>query len=105
VALQKLAEAKPLEARKQGAGEVPAFRSGGFGLSGHGRRLVCVRLLRLLPVGRGLDRKEEDARKPLAEVQRPLALVVLGGLGTSTLLTLVVLPGLAARWLPGRGEA
>ncbi len=40
-----------------------------------------------------------------AEVQRPLALVVLGGLGTSTLLTLVVLPGLAARWLPGHGEA
>jgi cobalt-zinc-cadmium resistance protein CzcA len=37
-----------------------------------------------------------------AEVQRPLATVVIGGLLTSTLLTLVVLPTLYA-WL-GRGE-
>lgn len=35
-----------------------------------------------------------------AEVQRPLATVVVGGLVTSTLLTLVVLPTLYA-WLPG----
>jgi cobalt-zinc-cadmium resistance protein CzcA len=33
-----------------------------------------------------------------AEVQRPLATVVIGGLITSTLLTLVVLPS-AYRWL------
>ena len=35
-----------------------------------------------------------------AEVQRPLATVVIGGLLTSTLLTLLVLPSLYARWVP-----
>jgi cobalt-zinc-cadmium resistance protein CzcA len=38
-----------------------------------------------------------------AEVQRPLATVVIGGLITSTLLTLVVLPSLYA-WVEGRKE-
>ena len=38
-----------------------------------------------------------------AEVQRPLATVVIGGLITSTLLTLLVLPA-AYRWLEARGE-
>lgn len=38
-----------------------------------------------------------------AEVQRPLATVVIGGLFTSTLLTLVVLPALY-RWFEERGE-
>jgi len=38
-----------------------------------------------------------------AEVQRPLATVVIGGLITSTLLTLVVLPALYA-WVEGRSE-
>jgi cobalt-zinc-cadmium resistance protein CzcA len=36
-----------------------------------------------------------------AEVQRPLATVVIGGLVTSTLLTLLVLPTLY-RWFEGR---
>ncbi|MCA9492388.1 MAG: efflux RND transporter permease subunit [Myxococcales bacterium] len=35
-----------------------------------------------------------------AEVQRPLATVVIGGLVTATLLTLFVLPSLYARWVP-----
>ncbi|MGE0786616.1 MAG: efflux RND transporter permease subunit [Sandaracinaceae bacterium] len=39
-----------------------------------------------------------------AEVQRPLATVVVGGLVTSTLLTLVILPALYA-WLPGAERA
>ncbi|MCB9759094.1 MAG: efflux RND transporter permease subunit [Alphaproteobacteria bacterium] len=34
-----------------------------------------------------------------AEVQRPLATVVIGGLVTTTLLTLLVLPSLYARWI------
>ena len=34
-----------------------------------------------------------------AEVQRPLATVVIGGLLTSTVLTLVVLPSLYAWWM------
>ena len=38
-----------------------------------------------------------------SEVQRPLATVVIGGLITSTLLTLVVLPALYA-WVEGRRE-
>ena len=33
-----------------------------------------------------------------AETQRPLAIVVIGGLFTATLLTLVVLPALYVAW-------
>ena len=39
-----------------------------------------------------------------AEVQKPLATVVIGGLLTATLLTLLVLPTLAARILEKREE-
>lgn len=40
-----------------------------------------------------------------AEVQRPLATVVIGGLCTSTVLTLLVLPTLMLSWLSWRKEA
>ncbi|BAV33254.1 cytochrome C peroxidase [Sulfuricaulis limicola] len=43
------------------------------------------------------------ATGPGSELQRPLAVVVIGGLFTSTLLTLVLLPTLYA-WLEGRAE-
>ncbi len=43
------------------------------------------------------------ASGPGAEVQRPLATVVIGGIITSTLLTLVLLPSLYA-WVERRGE-
>ena len=43
------------------------------------------------------------ASGPGSELQRPLAVVVIGGLFTSTLLTLVLLPTLYA-WLEGRAE-
>lgn len=43
------------------------------------------------------------ATGPGSEVQRPLAVVVMGGLVTSTLLTLVLLPSLYA-WIEARGE-
>jgi len=43
------------------------------------------------------------ATGPGSEIQRPLAVVVIGGLVTSTLLTLVLLPTLYA-WLEGRAE-
>ena len=36
------------------------------------------------------------ARGPGSEIQRPLAIVVIGGLVTSTMLTLIVLPCLYA---------
>jgi len=39
-----------------------------------------------------------------AEVQRPLATVVIGGVVTSTLLTLLVLPVLYLRFGGGRNE-
>ena len=39
-----------------------------------------------------------------AEVQKPLATVVIGGLLTATVLTLVVLPALYARFAPRRSE-
>jgi len=42
------------------------------------------------------------ASGPGAEVQRPLAVVVVGGLFTSTLATLVVLPALYAWFDPRR---
>src|ERR1019366_3194750 len=40
---------------------------------------------------------------PGAEVQRPLATVVIGGLVTSTLLTLLVIPSVY-RWFDGKRE-
>ena len=43
------------------------------------------------------------ATGPGSDLQRPLAVVVIGGLFTSTLLTLVLLPTLYA-WLEGRAE-
>jgi heavy metal efflux system protein len=43
------------------------------------------------------------ATGPGSEVQRPLAIVVIGGLITSTLLTLVVVPTLY-RWFEGKGQ-
>jgi len=39
-----------------------------------------------------------------AEVQKPLATVVIGGLVTSTLLTLVVVPALYRWFAPGRAD-
>jgi cobalt-zinc-cadmium resistance protein CzcA len=44
------------------------------------------------------------ATGPGSELQRPLAVVVIGGLFTSTVLTLVLLPTLYA-WFEGRAEA
>jgi cobalt-zinc-cadmium resistance protein CzcA len=44
------------------------------------------------------------ATGPGSELQRPLAIVVIGGLFTSTLLTLILLPTLYA-WLEGRSES
>jgi cobalt-zinc-cadmium resistance protein CzcA len=38
-----------------------------------------------------------------SETQRPLAIVVIGGLFTATLLTLVVLPALYVAWFSGQG--
>jgi len=45
------------------------------------------------------------ATGPGAEVQRPLATVVIGGIVSSTLLTLLVLPVLYRWTSPSRAEA
>ncbi|MFN3288723.1 MAG: efflux RND transporter permease subunit, partial [Sphingomonadaceae bacterium] len=45
------------------------------------------------------------ATGPGSEIQRPLAIVVVGGLVTATLLTLVLLPLLYLRFGEGRAEA
>ena len=45
------------------------------------------------------------ATGPGAEIQRPLAVVVIGGLVTATILTLVLLPILYARFALPRGHA
>jgi len=37
-----------------------------------------------------------------AEIQRPLAIVIVGGLGTATILTLFVLPALYMRFSRGK---
>ena len=51
--------------------------------------------LALLPVAIQL-------RQPGHEIEGPMAVVILGGLVSSTLVTLVLIPPLAARWLrPG----
>jgi CzcA family heavy metal efflux pump len=42
--------------------------------------------------------------RPGHEIELPLAVVVLGGLVTSTLLNLVILPSLYLRWGRGRGQ-
>jgi heavy metal efflux system protein len=57
---------------------------------------ALVALLGLVPLA--------FARGIGSEVQRPLAIVVIGGLVSSTLLTLIVLPVLY-RWLEGKVEA
>jgi cobalt-zinc-cadmium resistance protein CzcA len=44
------------------------------------------------------------ASGPGSEIQRPLAIVVIGGLVTSTLLTLVLLPILYERFGEGRED-
>jgi cobalt-zinc-cadmium resistance protein CzcA len=40
-----------------------------------------------------------------SETQRPLAIVIIGGLFTATLLTLVVLPVLYVAWFGGKQQA
>jgi Cu/Ag efflux pump CusA len=52
---------------------------------------ALVTALGMLPLALGLGR-------PGHEIEAPMAITVLGGLATSTLLTLILLPVLARRW-------
>lgn len=56
---------------------------------------ALVTALGLLPLAFG-------ASRPGQEIEGPMALVILGGLLTSTFLSLIVLPGLSARFLTGK---
>jgi Cu/Ag efflux pump CusA len=53
--------------------------------------------LALLPVALQLH-------QPGHEIEGPMAVVILGGLVTSTLVSLLLIPPLAARWLHPRGQ-
>ena len=54
--------------------------------------------LALLPVALQLH-------EPGHEIEGPMAVVILGGLVTSTLVSLLLIPPLAARWLPSRAKS
>jgi Cu/Ag efflux pump CusA len=70
----------------------------GVALRGAEERLTPVLLtalltaLALLPVAL-------QARQPGHEIEGPMAIVILGGLVSSTLVSLILVPPLAARWL------
>ena len=61
-------------------------------------RVVPI-LLTALVTALGLMPLAFGAARPGQEIEGPMAIVILGGLVTSTFLSLVVLPGLAARFL------
>jgi CzcA family heavy metal efflux pump len=64
---------------------------------GAGERLVPI-LMTALVTALGLLPLALGRNAPGREVEGPMALVILGGLATSTLLNLLVLPTLALRW-------
>jgi Cu/Ag efflux pump CusA len=46
-----------------------------------------------------------QSHQPGHEIEGPMAIVILGGLTSSTLVSLVLVPPLAARWLHGTGRS
>ena len=50
-------------------------------------------------IGNGLLPVALQAHEPGHEIEGPMAIVILGGLVSSTLVSLVLVPPLAARWL------
>ena len=63
-----------------------------------GLALLVISLLCYLPVTTQWGLVIDLAKCRSAEVQKPLAIVVIGGLISATLLTLLVLPALYAAW-------
>lgn len=66
-------------------------------LRGSSERLVPV-LMTALVTALGLLPLALGSGEPGREIEGPMAIVILGGLATSTLLNLLVLPALALRW-------
>ena len=83
-----------------------AFESVPWGLDaairGASERLAPI-LMTALVTGAGLLPLAIGSGDPGREVEGPMAIVILGGLATSTLLNLLVLPALALRY--GKFEA
>ncbi|KQP48979.1 acriflavin resistance protein [Methylobacterium sp. Leaf108] len=76
-------------------------------IDGAADRLVPI-LMTSLVTGLGLLPLALGAGEPGREIEGPMALVILGGLVTSTILNLMILPTLAlrfARFAGGRGDA
>jgi Cu/Ag efflux pump CusA len=71
-------------------------------LRGASERLVPI-LMTAIVTGLGLLPLALGSGAPGREIEGPMAVVILGGLATSTLLNLLVLPALALRW--GKFEA
>ena len=75
-------------------------------MEGAADRMVPI-LMTSLVTGLGLLPLALGAGEPGREIEGPMALVILGGLVTATLLTLAILPELALRFArfrgPGRG--
>ncbi len=78
----------------QGMGLVEAVRQGSMQRLRTVLMTALLAMLGLLPMALSRDIG--------AETQRPLAVVIIGGLVTATLLTLVVLPALYVSWFGGR---
>ncbi len=70
-------------------------------LRGAGERLVPI-LMTAMVTALGLLPLALGSGEPGREIEGPMAIVILGGLATSTVLNLLVLPSLALRW--GRFE-
>jgi len=69
----------------------------GTSVRGAGERLIPILMTALVTAG-GLLPLAIGRNAPGREVEGPMALVILGGLTTSTLLNLLVLPTLTLRW-------
>ena len=73
----------------------------GWGVRGASERLAPI-LMTALVTGLGLLPLALGSGDPGREIEGPMAIVILGGLITSTILNLLVLPTLALRY--GRFE-
>ena len=70
---------------------------------GSQERLAPI-LMTALTTGLALIPLVVAGNRPGNEIQSPMGLVILGGLLTSTLLNLVLIPVLFARWGEGPGD-
>jgi cobalt-zinc-cadmium resistance protein CzcA len=80
--------------RAAGHGTVEAVREGSMSRLRTVLMTALLAALGLLPMALSHDIG--------SETQRPLAIVVIGGLVTATILTLVVLPALYVAWFGGK---